>query len=61
VSASTTHSRQFSLSSPLRNGTIVTSSVLGKIDVNCKLSGACLIYLNNNAPLSCDQEHPTCF
>ena len=36
------HSSQFPLSYlfPPRNGTIVTSSVLGKIDVNCKLSGA---------------------
>jgi AP-3 complex subunit mu len=33
------------LNRPSRNGTIITSSVLGKIDVNCKLSGASFMLL----------------
>ncbi len=33
------------LNRPFRNGTIITSSVLGKIDVNCKLSGAASMLL----------------
>ena len=33
------------LNHPSRNGTIITSCVFGKIDVNCKLSGAAFMFL----------------